>query len=71
MIKEIEKAIINDQVLEIIYISANGIITQRAIKPFYSDPTYFRAYCFLRKSIRTFKVDHVLACTPNTKKEFV
>lgn len=68
MFKEIEKAIINREKLEMIYMSESGIITQRQIRPFKITKHYFQAYCYLRQSTRTFKVSKVLACSPSVKQ---
>lgn len=69
MLKTLDKSIKRNQVLEMIYIDDSDQITKRRIKPFKSDKDLFAAYCFLRKSRRTFKFDNVLALVPIIQKE--
>ncbi len=47
----------------------SGQITKRRIKPFKVRGNTFVAYCFLRGSRRTFKIDGVLALVPVIIKE--
>lgn len=71
MLKTINKSIQRNQILELIYMADDGEITKRRIKAFKADKDTFTAYCFLRKSTRTFKIDNVLALVPVTKDRMV
>lgn len=50
--------------LEMIYLSAKGDITQRIIKVEKVGEESFRAYCFLKRQQRTFKIDNILSIAP-------
>ncbi|MGW6384221.1 hypothetical protein [Peribacillus butanolivorans] len=47
--------------LEIIYLSEQGKITQRKIQVLEINPGHIRAYCFLRQTKRTFKMNNILS----------
>ena len=47
----------------------DGQISKRRIKVLQVGEVSFRAYCFLRKSKRTFTIDNVLALVPVITKE--
>lgn len=47
--------------LEIIYLSEKGVITQRRIQVLDIYPGYLSAYCFLRRTNRTFKMGNILS----------
>ena len=51
-----------------IYMAKNGQISKRRIRVLQVGDVSFRAYCFLRKSNRTFIIDNVLALVPNKVK---
>ncbi|MFD1206613.1 transcriptional regulator [Sporosarcina contaminans] len=51
------------------YMAADGSISKRKIKVLQVGEASFRAYCYLRKSKRTFSIDNVLALVPIMKKE--
>ena len=55
--------------LDMMYISKDGSISKRRINVLQVGEVSFRAYCFLRKSKRTFTIDNVLALVPVYKKE--
>lgn len=58
-----------NQLVEIIYMSYDGTMTKRHVKVYKVDEQYFRGYCFLRGSVRTFKYNHVLALVPLINRE--
>jgi predicted DNA-binding transcriptional regulator YafY len=58
-----------NQSVNMIYMDDSGTITKRRIKPFKISGESFQAYCYLRGSKRTFKIDGVLALVPVTKRE--
>lgn len=47
--------------LEIIYLSDNGKISQRKIQVLEVYPRYIHAFCFLRRTKRTFKIENILS----------
>ncbi|PIC59232.1 transcriptional regulator [Sporosarcina sp. P12(2017)] len=53
------------------YMANDGSISKRRIKVLQVRETSFRAYCFLRKSKRTFLIDNVLVAVPVIQKEKV
>lgn len=69
MDKEINKAIAYHQIIELIYVASKGTITKRQVKPIKMNGDYLLAYCFLRQSTRTFKIEQILACAPVIKSE--
>jgi len=64
VLKMIEKAMRSNRQLEVLYMSGSGQITKRWIKVLTVNTYYFVAYCFLRRSTRTFNLNNVLACVP-------
>lgn len=65
MLSTIKKAIIRRQDLEIIYLSTDGKISQRTIKPFkIVNNGLILTYCYLRQARRTFNIDRILAIVP-------
>lgn len=66
---ELIKSMEWNHVLDMIYMSKDGAISKRSIKILQVEDVSFRAYCYLRKSNRTFKIDNILALVPITSKE--
>jgi len=58
-----------NQIVEMIYINNNGEISKRRVKVLRVEGNTFKAYCFLRNTKRTFKVENVLAFVPIIHKE--
>ena len=54
---------------DMMYMSNGGVISKRRIKVLQVNEDNFRAYCYLRKSKRTFRIDNVLALVPVYQKE--
>jgi len=71
VLNTIKKSMKRRQVLDMIYISDHGTITKRWIRIYSVNGESFRAYCFLRRAKRTFKVVNVLALVPATKDRLV
>lgn len=71
MRSQLIKAVRFNMSLDMIYVSSGGVISKRRIKVLYIDGGTFQAYCFLRKSKRTFKIDNILALVPVIEKESV
>lgn len=47
--------------LEMIYLAANGKVTQRFIRVMEVHKDYLLAYCYYRKQLRTFKFENILS----------
>lgn len=58
-----------NQIIEMIYMKNNGEISKRRVKVLSVEGNTFKAYCFLRNTKRTFKVENVLAFVPIIHKE--
>ena len=58
-----------NQIVEMIYMNNNGEISKRRVKVLSVEDDTFKAYCFLRNTKRSFKVDNVLAFVPIIHKE--
>ncbi|QFF98906.1 transcriptional regulator [Psychrobacillus glaciei] len=63
------KCLDHGQLADMIYISNTGEISKRRVKVLSVDDTTFKAYCFLRNTKRTFKIENVLAFVPVVKRE--
>ena len=66
---ELIKSMEWNHVLDMMYMAKDGAISKRSIKILQVGDVSFRAYCYLRKSNRTFKIDNILALVPVTSKE--
>ncbi|WHY02128.1 hypothetical protein [Neobacillus sp. DY30] len=53
--------------LEMIYLSKDQQISQRKLLVKEVNDDYIRAYCLLRKQIRTFRRENILSIMPNTR----
>ena len=69
MIINILKSMQLNQISEMIYMNNNGQISKRRVKVLSVEGNTFKAYCFLRNTKRTFKVDNVLAFVPIIQRE--
>lgn len=58
------RAIKENITLDMIYMSASNQITQRKIIIKEMDSSKIRAYCFLRKQTRLFRMDNILSVMP-------
>lgn len=66
---ELMKSMDRNYVLEMMYMSKDGVISKRRIEVLQVGEVSFRAYCYLRKSNRTFTIDNVLALVPVISSE--
>lgn len=71
MRKTLEKSARYGESVVLMYLAKDGRISKRRVKVLQVGETTFRAYCFLRKSKRTFLIDNVLAVVPVLQKEKV
>lgn len=55
------RSIEQESQLEIIYMNEKGQISQRIIKVLEMNDTYIKAYCYLRRAKRIFKIDNLLS----------
>jgi predicted DNA-binding transcriptional regulator YafY len=53
--------------LEMIYLSSDQQISQRKLLVKEVNDEYIRAYCLLRKQVRTFRRENILSLMPNTR----
>lgn len=58
-----------NQLSEMIYMKNNGEVSKRRVKVLSITKDSFQAYCFLRGTKRTFKIENVLAFVPVVQKE--
>ena len=63
------KSMQQNQLSEMIYMRNSGEISKRKVKVLTVEGNTFKAYCFLRNTKRTFKIDNVLAFVPVVNKE--
>ena len=63
------KSMQQNQIVEMIYMKNNGEISKRKVKVLTVEGNSFKAYCFLRGTKRTFKIENVLAFVPVVNKE--
>jgi predicted DNA-binding transcriptional regulator YafY len=54
--------------VEMIYLAANNIITHRKIIVKELHGSYIKAFCFLRKDNRLFKIENILSVMPVREK---
>lgn len=72
MLFEAEKLMKYGGQLEMIYMSNDGVISQRRIKILKVNREVLQAYCYLRGANRTFRNENILALIPvNAKKGVV
>lgn len=69
MRNQLIKSMRYNESLDMMYMSNSGVISKRRIKVLHINDGTFQAYCYLRKSKRTFKVDNILALVPVITKE--
>ena len=58
--KVLEASMVDNCAITIVY-AANNILPKRTIKVIEIKENEIQAYCYLRKQIRTFKIDNILA----------
>ncbi len=63
------KSVEYNESLDMMYLAKDGSISKRRINVLQVGEISFRAYCFLRKSKRTFTIDNVPALVPVKTKE--
>lgn len=58
-----------NQEMDMMYMTNDGVVSQRRIKVLQLKGSCCIAYCYLRKSKRTFKIENILALVPVVEKE--
>ncbi|MFC5587530.1 transcriptional regulator [Sporosarcina soli] len=69
MRKQLLKSMDCNTELDMVYLAKDGRVTKRRVKVIQVGEESIRAYCYLRKSKRTFTIDNVLALVPVTRRE--
>lgn len=69
MRSQLVKSVEYNESLDMMYLAKDGQISKRRVNVLQVGELSFRAFCFLRKSKRTFTIDNVLALVPVRKKE--
>lgn len=64
MKKELQRAIGQQQHIEIIYLGSEGKATKRTIRPLQIAGDRLKAYCLQRRAPRVFIIDSILAIQP-------
>lgn len=69
MLKQLIKSLKYKEPIDMMYMANDGTISKRRIQVTQINGDVFQAYCYLRKSKRTFRIDNILALVPVVKKE--
>ena len=69
MRKKLVRSVKYSEHLDMMYMAADGSISKRRINVLQVGEVSFRAFCFLRKSKRTFTIDNILALVPVITRE--
>lgn len=64
MQQTLKRLVNRQQTAEMIYIDELNRVTKRRVRVLKVKRQLVVAYCFTRRSIRTFKIDNILALTP-------
>lgn len=66
----INRAYVDNQPLEIIYLSDSNQMSQRTILIKEIGLKSIKAYCFTKKQIRTFKIENILSAGRESRKRY-
>jgi predicted DNA-binding transcriptional regulator YafY len=64
MYKNIKKHLKHQENVEMIYVSGENKITKRIVRILNVNEQEIIGYCYLRRNVRTFKVERILAVYP-------
>ncbi|GIO06193.1 hypothetical protein J31TS6_22210 [Brevibacillus reuszeri] len=64
MQKELQRAIDQQYLVQIIYLGSDGKTTQRKLRPSQITDDRLKAYCLTRRAPRIFAIDSILAVQP-------
>ncbi|WP_075035048.1 hypothetical protein [Halobacillus dabanensis] len=65
----LRRALEEKQTLELIYMADKGKISQRVIRVVSLKEETVLAYCYTRKTVRSFKLANILSVTPYKERE--
>jgi len=71
MLRTVKQATKINRLVDIIYIDKAGQLTKRRLRILKYDDNLLVAYCFTRRSIRTFNIENILAITPVTNNYLI
>ena len=60
----LRKALLEQEAVEIIYLSKDNITSQRVVTIYNMNDVEVKGYCHLRRSVRTFRLENILAVYP-------
>lgn len=61
MVKQLQRAILHQQHVQVIYLGRDGKITTRILRPLEIAGDRIKAYCLTRRAPRVFVIDNILA----------
>lgn len=64
MLRDLQRYLASNQPVDIIYLDRAGRITKRRLRLIGIDGEHIRAYCYARRSPRTFVIANILAVQP-------
>lgn len=64
MVKELQRALSQQQHIQIIYRGGDGKTTQRTLRPLEIVGDRLKAYCLTKRAPRVFIIDNILAIQP-------
>ncbi|WP_301171010.1 WYL domain-containing protein [Brevibacillus nitrificans] len=64
MLKELQRAIEDQQNIQVIYLDQGGQTTMRTLRPLEVKGECLKAYCYTRKAPRVFVIVNILAIQP-------
>jgi predicted DNA-binding transcriptional regulator YafY len=64
LVKQLKRAILHQQHVQVIYLGRDGQITTRILRPLEIAGDRLKAYCLTRKAPRIFAIDNILAVEP-------
>ncbi len=71
MRNELLKYVKLNRTLQIMYMDDKGTVTKRTVRVLKINSATFTAYCYLRGSRRTFKINNLLAVVPTKERAVV
>lgn len=64
MVKKLQRAIEQQQHIQVIYLGRDGKTTIRTLRPLEVTEERLKAYCLTRRAPRVFLIDNILAVQP-------
>lgn len=64
MVKKLQRAIEQQQHIQVIYLGRDGKTTIRTLRPLEVTEERLKAYCLTRRAPRVFLIDNILAVLP-------